>query len=133
MEVKIAVLADAANVSQEGKLNIAGIFDRITTGNFPAQWPAMAFVVKLAAHSTESGKHEMKVVVADEDGRKIAEMGAKFTLDDGAAIAGMPLTGQVVFPIAGAQFPKPGIYSFDILIDGRYEDSAKLLLVKRGT
>ena len=131
MEVKTAVLADAANVSKDGKLNIMGIFDRITADEFPTSWPSMSFVVRLQAHSTETGKHKMIVVVADEDGRKIAEMAAEFTIPKSKVGDGMPWKGQLIFPIVGAQFPEPGMYSFDILIDGRYEDSMGLLLVKR--
>ena len=135
MEVKTAVLADAANVSTDGKLNITGIFDRINAKEFPASWPSMSFVVRIQGHWSETGEHEMKVVVADQDGRKIAEMGAEFTIpkQQDKDSDGMPWKGQLIFPVMGARFPEPGIYSFDILIDGRYEDSMELLLVKRET
>ena len=41
MEVDLAVLADSANRSENGKLNILGIFDNFNIGPiFPAQTPS---------------------------------------------------------------------------------------------
>jgi len=127
MEVKTAVLADAANVSQEGKLNITGIFDRIQSADFPARWPAMTVVIRLAAHRTEVGQHDLRVDIADEDGRKIAQMGGSFHVGEPVR-PGLPSHGQIIIPIHNAAFPKPGVYTFNILIDGRYEDSTHLIV-----
>lgn len=127
MEIKTAVLADAANVSQEGKLNITGIFNRIQAGSFPLTWPFMALVVRLEAHLSELGKHRINIQITDEDGGKLAmvegelEIGAGNDPDD-------PPHGHLILPIQNAKFSGPGVYSFDILIDGRYEDSARLLV-----
>jgi len=49
MEVVLAVLADYANVSQEGKLNIMGIFDIISSEKFPTFHPEMKLVVQFEA------------------------------------------------------------------------------------
>ena len=129
MEVKTAVLADTANVSQEGKLNIIGIFNRIFSKEFPATHPVMSFVVRLEAHQSEAGEHTMQVTIANEDGRKIAEIKVDFTLGK-AVNAALPIGGNIIIPIQGAQFPAEGVYSFDIFIDGRYEESARLVLEK---
>ena len=39
MEVKVALLADGANVSREGKLNLLGIFDTLFARSFPTTHP----------------------------------------------------------------------------------------------
>ena len=39
MQVPLAVLADSANVSQEGKLNIMGIFTQINAQSLPCDTP----------------------------------------------------------------------------------------------
>ena len=36
MHVAFALFADAANLSQEGKLNILGVFDALQVGSLPA-------------------------------------------------------------------------------------------------
>ena len=50
MLVKLAVLADYANVTSDGKLNILGIFDRMNVLNLPAVHPQMNLVLRLEAH-----------------------------------------------------------------------------------
>jgi hypothetical protein len=41
VDVTLAVLADYANVSQEGKLNILGVFQEVNPVAFPAGVPQM--------------------------------------------------------------------------------------------
>lgn len=125
MEVKLAVLADAANVSQEGKLNITGIFNRINSRGFPATQPSMVIVVRLEAHASEAGDHAVTIRLANADGRELARLDGSFRLQKGGP-AGQPLTGQFILPLAGLTLPDPGSYAFDILIDGRYEGSIPL-------
>lgn len=130
MEIKIAVLADAANISLENKLNITGIFNRIQAGKFPATWPFMAFVLRLEAHRSEVGKHDIQIRIVDEDGGQIASIDGHFTIGR-AKEAGLPITAQFIVPIANASFPKAGTYAFDILIDGRYEGTVQLFVVEQ--
>ena len=68
MNVNLAVLCDAANVSREGKLNILGEFDSIHVATFPLVYPTMVLVVRLEAHPTEAGEHSLKLHLVDEDG-----------------------------------------------------------------
>jgi hypothetical protein len=42
MEVDLALLADAATIDGSGKLNILGIFDRLTTSAFPTRHPRLS-------------------------------------------------------------------------------------------
>ena len=130
MEIKTAVLADTANVSQEGKLNIMGIFNRIHSESFPVTWPCMALVVRLEAHSSEVGSHEITIQITDEDGGKLAKIQGDLDIGGGDDPEDPP-HGHIILPIQNAKFFKPGVYSFDILIDGRYEDSARLLVRER--
>jgi hypothetical protein len=47
MHVAFALFADAANLSQEGKLNILGVFDALQVGTLPALHPRATLVVHL--------------------------------------------------------------------------------------
>jgi len=59
MHVSFALFADAANLSQEGKLNILGVFDAVHVGQFPALHPRATFVVRLKADPIDVGVHDM--------------------------------------------------------------------------
>ena len=47
MHVTFALFADAANLSQEGKLNILGVFDALHVATLPALHPRATLVVHL--------------------------------------------------------------------------------------
>ena len=59
MHVSFALFADAANISQEGKLNILGVFDAVHVGQLPALHPRATFVVRIKAVPGDAGDHPM--------------------------------------------------------------------------
>ena len=128
MEITTLVLADAANTTKEGKLNVLGIFNRIGPTSVPLVHPSMTLVMRFEYHPSEAGKHVFKLQVADADGRKVAEAGGEFQLPRPRG-SSLPPNGQFVLPIQMAKFPTAGIYSFDVSIDGRYERSTLLEVV----
>src|SRR5271166_5491076 len=59
MHVSFALFADAANISQEGKLNILGVFDALQIGALPAVHPRATLVVRLKAEEGDEGMHTL--------------------------------------------------------------------------
>ena len=59
MHISFAVFADAANLSQEGKLNILGVFDAVQVAGLPTIHPRTHFVVRLKANSADTGQHKL--------------------------------------------------------------------------
>lgn len=59
MYVSFALFADAANLSQEGKLNILGVFDALSISTLPAVHPRATLVVRLKADITDAGRHAL--------------------------------------------------------------------------
>jgi hypothetical protein len=57
MHISFAVFADGANLSQEGKLNVLGVFDALAVGGFPAVHPRTHFVVRLKGTVDDAGAH----------------------------------------------------------------------------
>lgn len=131
MEVNLAVLADAANVSREGKLNITGIFDRFSFQEFPATSPSFMIVLRFQAHPNEAGKHKLLMRLADADGQEVSKLEGEFVVP-GKRTGGKPVNGQIILG-AQVRLPHPGDYSFDILIDGRWERSIPLEVQKIST
>lgn len=80
MEVGLAVLADSANVSREGKLNILGIFDRVMIRQLPGQLPPMHLVLRLEARPSDLGtEHTVQVRLAGPGGQAIFDINGTFT------------------------------------------------------
>lgn len=128
MELKFAVLADSANVSIEGKMNLLGVFDEINAPKFPVVHAQMTLALRIEAHPSEVGDHQVRVRIADEDGEPIVpELGVPFKVQKKPGVA-MAAPSAIILQLNGVKFPKPGAYSIDILIDGRYEDTVNLQL-----
>lgn len=127
MEVDLAVIADAANVSQEGKLNILGVFDTIWTREFPFRHAAMVFVVRMRADFTEQGAHRMEVRLMDADGGQLFKAEGPMQVPGG--VPGRPLKPHVIMGLGGISFQKPGDYSFEVIVDGHHMKSVPLYVM----
>jgi hypothetical protein len=57
--ISFAVFADAANLSQEGKLNVLGIFDAVQVSGFPTVHPRTHFVLRLKGGMQDVGDHTL--------------------------------------------------------------------------
>ncbi|UCC73762.1 MAG: hypothetical protein JSV86_04155 [Gemmatimonadota bacterium] len=127
MEVDLAVVADGANVSQEGKLNILGVFDTIWAREFPFRHAAMVFVLRVRADFTDRGVHQMQVRLMDADGAQLFKAEGPLKVPGGAP--GRPSKPHVIMGLSGITFPKPGDYSFEVLVDDRHMRSVPLYVM----
>ena len=59
MRIAFALFADGANLSQEGKLNILGVFDAVQVAGLPTIHPRTHFVVRLKANGDDTGQHKL--------------------------------------------------------------------------
>jgi len=122
MEVDLAVLADAANKTESGKLNILGIFDGLALGpEFPASSPTFAIVVRIVVHPSEAGNHSLVLRLADADGQEVAKLEGDFQVARKRP-SGKPIRLPFVLN-SQVKFPAAGEYVFDVLINGRWERS----------
>ncbi|MGH7545524.1 MAG: DUF6941 family protein [Gemmatimonadota bacterium] len=128
MEVDLAVVADAANVSQEGKLNVLGIFDTIWGSRFPLRHGSMVFVVRVEGAFTEQGNHRLELRLMDADGAQIFRAEGPLRLAGGTP--GRPIKPHLILGLSGVVFPAAGDYSFEILIDGAHKRSVPLYVVE---
>ncbi len=128
MEIDLAVLADAATVDAAGKLNILGIFDRISTGGFPAQHPHVSLVLRLGASMNEAGDHKVEIVLRDPEGGEVVRINGDIKVGLGPAQAGARIRVPQVINMERLVFPKPGRYSFDVSVDGEHQVSVPLFL-----
>jgi hypothetical protein len=130
VNVNLAVLCDAANVSREGKLNVLGEFDSIHASTFPLTYPTMVLVVRLEAHPTEAGDHTLRLHLNDEDGQDVVPpLQGEFPTGD-PPFLGVPIrTAPLILQMHGVRFEHPGHYSFELLVDGHHLRSLALHVV----
>ena len=129
MDVAFALLADAANISREGKLNILGAFDRIYGSKFPLTWPRMVLVTRFEASAAEYGSEKsLEIVTLDADGKRLGSASGKMKIGTGQS--GRQIKINHVLPM-GMTFPTPGQYSIEILVNGEPKATVPLEVVQR--
>ena len=129
MDIAFALLADAANISREGKLNILGAFDRIYGGTFPLTWPRMMLVTRFIASPAEYGSEKsLEIVTLDADGKRLQSASGKMKVPQGQG--GRPLKINHVLPMT-MTFPGAGQYSIEILVNGEPKAAVPLEVVLR--
>lgn len=120
MHISFAVFADAANVSQEGKLNVLGIFDALHVAGFPAVHPRAHFVLRFKGTREDVGKHTLVFRWVNPQGNELWQSAGELQLDAAQAALGpgpgfemdMPVIAVVDLPIDA-----PGQYSMHVELD----------------
>lgn len=115
MKIPMAFLADEANISQEGKLNVLGIFDRIAAAEFPVVHPRMVFAFRVQADFADGGRGFPVVVrMVDDDGGVLFEAAGE--INPPIVPPGEFSTANQVFTLVGLTFPRPGVYKFQVTV-----------------
>jgi hypothetical protein len=128
MEIDLALLSDAATVDASGKLNVLGVFDRITATGFPAKHPRLSLVLRLTASMNEAGEHEVVITLRDPEGEEMGRINGTMGVGFGPADTGGRLSVPQVINMDGLVFTQPGRYAFDVEIDGEHHVSVPLFL-----
>ena len=117
MQVAFALFADAANLSQEGKLNVLGVFDALQVGALPAVHPRAHLVVRFKGDPSDVGRHTVTLRWINPQGNELWT--STGDLDVGQPPSGvvemdLPLIAQVDLPIDSS-----GAYRMTISLDDR--------------
>ena len=126
MDVSLAVLSDFASVTQEGKLNIMGIFGEVNPPGLPFSLPLMYLVIVFDASPAEIGSEKsIRVVMLDGEGRE----GLRIENNLAVPPAGRPghrVNFNAILALQGVTFQQPGDYQFSVLINGEEKRSVPL-------
>ena len=125
MEIDLALLADAATIDASGKLNILGIFDRIGVVQFPAQHGRVTLVLRFTAGTSEIGSHDVHIRMLDPGGAEVLLLNGEMQLVGGPA-PGDGIRVPHILNLDGLVFTRPGMYSFDVKVDGEHHVSLPL-------
>ena len=103
MHIAFALFADAANLSQEGKLNILGVFDAVQVGALPSVHPRATVVVRLKGSPADAGSHVLQM-------RWVNPRGDELWQSTGHVDVGTP-------PMGVTEMDLPLIASLDLPLD----------------
>lgn len=116
MDIQLAVIADAANLSKEGKLNVLGEFDVIWAANVPVKWPLLHFVVKFKASTAEAHGDSFlfQIRIVDDDGQLAAPPAEFQTNIVSQPYPGQGHSGAIILGVQDAVFKDYGTYNFEL-------------------
>lgn len=127
MRIPIAFVADEANVSTEGKLNVMGIFDRVAAVQFPVVHPRMVFAFRVEADAADGGQRfPVRVRLLDDRGETLFD--ATGDLAPPTVAAGEFSTANQIFALVGVQFPHPGAYRFTVDVGDAVRHETRFLV-----
>jgi hypothetical protein len=118
MNVQVAVLCDAATQDSSSKLNILGVFDTIYASQMPAVQPQCAVALRVAFAAGDEGQRKLTLNFINADGHPIVpamEIPVAIVLPADTHF----LSLNFVVNIQQLRFPEAGLYSVDVLADGR--------------
>jgi hypothetical protein len=102
MQVSFALFADAANLSQEGKLNILGVFDALQVGSLPTVHPRAHLVVHLKGTQMDVGPHTVTLRWVNPHGRELWSSTGELNVGHppvGVMEMDLPIIAQIDLPI----------------------------------
>ncbi|HAG11183.1 MAG TPA: hypothetical protein DCK76_07360 [Desulfotomaculum sp.] len=123
MELKYACVCDYAIMDKMDKLSILGMFDGITSLQFPATHSRMFFVALLQAHPSEIGNHPVRITLVNADGEQVID-----PFEQEITATRDILNCNLLIEMVGITFPTEGTYSFDIILDNRHVGSVPIAL-----
>lgn len=124
MHVSFALFADAANISQEGKLNILGVFDAVQVPQLPALHPRTTFVLRLKATAQDVGIHPLVLRWMNAKGNELWNSQAELEIGGappGTSELDMPVIIQLDLPL-----DVPGEYRMIINIGSKHTATCTL-------
>lgn len=117
MQVLIAALADYANVTQDGKLNVMGAFDTIIAKQFPAVLPLAVIALRLTLdYEDRSAAHSLELVIVNQDGREFGKLEGRLEVPQ--IPPGQRATVNQVLTLQQLSFDRPDRFSVVIRWDG---------------
>jgi hypothetical protein len=128
MHVSFALFADAANLSQEGKLNILGVFDAVQVATLPTVHPRAHLVVRLKGTRADVGTHSMTLRWLNPDDEELWSSEGELSVGappPGVTDMDLPFIAPLDLPIDRA-----GTYTMAVTLDD--VDAVSVMLHVRG-
>ena len=126
MHISFAVFADAANLSQEGKLNILGVFDAVQVAGLPTIHPRTHFVVRLKADGDDTGPHKLTFRWLSPYEEELWSSSGEMSVTQAANPVlelDLPIIAVVDLPLNVA-----GQYTMQVTLDGQPTAAARLFV-----
>lgn len=118
IEVDLALLVDAANLSDDGKLNLLGEFNILLRPEPPWALVGRSLVLRLQGDALDAGPHTVGLRLLDEDRNLLWASGDNQIDFPKAMIPGLPARALTIVGLPPMVLKVEGTYLLEILVDG---------------
>jgi hypothetical protein len=114
----MAVVCDRARATEDGKLDLHGVFNDLFAPGFPAKQPRMMLVMGIEWDRTDDGRFKFRVDLEDPTGRPTLTLEGHTDVDARTPDR-PPARTRLIMPLEEVIFPVPGAYRFKLRMKGK--------------
>ena len=111
-----AVCADARS-TPDGRIDVHGVFHDLSAPGFPARQDHLVLVLVIEWGREDHGRYLFKADLEDEDGEISLTVEGETEVHRPAP-GQPPARSQLIMPMEGVVFPRPGQYTFRVKVKG---------------
>ncbi len=117
MILRFSAVCDDARPAPDGKLDVHGVYHDLSAPGFPARQDRLVLVLVLEWDRKDHGRDLFNADQEDDDG------GISLTVEGETEVhrpepGQPPARSQLVMPLEGVIFPRPGQYTFRVKVKG---------------
>ena len=131
MDIDLVLTADAATIDGSGKLNLLGVFDRITVARFPARHGRLSLVLRFLGGAGDAGTHQLTIKLSTPSGKEIVSLTGELNVAPGRSSLQTGIRVPHVINLDGIVFQETGVHTFEIMVDGRHQATLPLTIATR--
>lgn len=118
MHLRFSAICDGAHATPEGKLELHGVYHDLAAPGFPAQQDNLVLVLVLEWDREDHGRFRFRADLEGEDGKPSLTVEGETEVrvpEPGSP----PARSQLIMPMEGVVFPRPGQYDFRVKVKGQ--------------
>lgn len=130
MELLLGLVCDDARTTDEGKLDVQGIFNDLYAPGFPAKQDRMVLVLAIEWDRRDQGRFQFRVDLNGPDGSPSLTVDGHTEVDRRPPER-PPARTRLVMPLEDVIFPRAGKYRFEVRMKGETFPGPTLHLVEQ--
>ena len=116
--LRFSAVCDDARTNPDGKLDVQGVYHDLSAPGFPAKQDHLVLVLVIEWGREDYGRFQFKADLEDSEGNVSLTVEGESEVRE-APESHPPARSQLIMPIEGVVFPKPGQYTFRVKVKGQ--------------
>ena len=129
MKLRFSAVCEDARPTPDGKVDVHGVYHDLSAPGFPAQQDRLVLVLIIEWEREDHGRYIFKADL-EEDGGDISLTVEGETEVHQVSPDQPPARSQLIMPMEGVIFPRPGQYTFRVKVKGQTLEGPGIYLME---